>query len=87
VTWRTPAARAYEGPMRESMPHKSLFLQRVRNKAAARRLSQRTVRLYVGWMRRFIRHHGLRHPKGGEAASRGVAVGGEGFVGGASGDK
>ena len=45
------------------MPHKSLFLQRVRDKAAVRRLSPRTVRLYVSWIRRFIRHHDLRHPK------------------------
>lgn len=29
-----------------------------------RRLSPRTERAYVGWIRRFIRHHGMRHPAG-----------------------
>jgi integron integrase len=66
------------------MPQKSLFLQTVRYKARARRLSRRTERAYVNWIRRFIRHHGLRHPSAlGEAeveaflnylaAERGVA--------------
>ncbi len=45
------------------MPQKSLFLQTVRYKARARRLSPRTERAYVGWIRRFIRYHGLRHPQ------------------------
>ncbi|HEX9631816.1 MAG TPA: phage integrase N-terminal SAM-like domain-containing protein, partial [Gemmatimonadales bacterium] len=40
-----------------------LFLQEVRRKARARRLSLRTERAYAGWIRRFIRHHGLRHPR------------------------
>jgi len=44
------------------MPQKSLFLQTVRYKARARRLSRRTERAYVNWIRRFIRHNGLRHP-------------------------
>ena len=46
----------------QPMAQKSLFLQMVRNKARAARLSPRTERAYVGWIRRFIRHHGLRHP-------------------------
>jgi integron integrase len=41
---------------------KSLLLQAVRQKARARRLSPRTERVYVGWIRRFIRLHGVRHP-------------------------
>lgn len=45
------------------MQHKSLFLQTVRYKARARRLSRRTERAYVGWIERFIRYHGLRHPR------------------------
>ena len=44
------------------MPQKSLFLQTVRYKARARRLSRRTERAYVAWIRRFIRHNELRHP-------------------------
>lgn len=44
------------------MPQKSLFLQSVRDKARLRRLSRQTERVYVGWIRRFIRYHGLRHP-------------------------
>ena len=44
------------------MAQKSLFLQTVRYKARARRLSRRTERAYVAWIRRFIRHFDLRHP-------------------------
>jgi integron integrase len=44
------------------MAQKSLFLQAVREKARVRRLSPRTERAYVGWIRRYVRHHGLRHP-------------------------
>jgi integron integrase len=46
----------------ETMPQKSLFLQTVRYKARARRLSRRTERAYVAWIRRFIRHNDRRHP-------------------------
>lgn len=45
------------------MSPKSLLLQAVRDKARLRRLSPRTVRAYVGWIRRFIRFHGRRHPR------------------------
>ena len=45
------------------MPQKSLLLQRIRDKARVRRLSLRTERVYVGWIRRFIRYHGMRHPR------------------------
>jgi integron integrase len=45
------------------MPQKSLFLQSVRQKARLRRFSPRTERAYVAWIRRFIRFHGMRHPR------------------------
>ena len=45
------------------MPQKSLFLQTVRDKARAKRLSPRTERVYSRWIVRFIRHHGSRHPR------------------------
>jgi integron integrase len=45
------------------MPQKSLFLQSVRNKARLRRFSPRTERAYVAWILRFIRFHGMRHPR------------------------
>lgn len=45
------------------MREKSVFLREVRRKARVRRFSPRTERAYVGWIRRFIRHHGLRHPQ------------------------
>jgi site-specific recombinase XerD len=45
------------------MSPKSLFLQTVRHKARERRFSPRTERAYVGWIRRFIRFHGYRHPR------------------------
>lgn len=54
------------------VPQKSLLLQSVRDKARARRLSPRTERAYVAWIRRFVRHHGLRHPK--ELGEREVAA-------------
>lgn len=44
------------------MSPKSLLLQAVRHKARARRLSLRTERAYVAWIRRYIRFHGWRHP-------------------------
>ncbi|MEO8453087.1 MAG: integron integrase [Gemmatimonadota bacterium] len=45
------------------MPQKSLFLQAVRDKARAKRLSPRTERVYSRWIVRFIRYHGSRHPR------------------------
>ncbi len=45
------------------MSPKSLLLHAARYKARARRLSPRTERAYVGWIRRFVRFHGLRHPR------------------------
>jgi integron integrase len=54
------------------MSQKSVFLQTVRDKARVRRLSPRTERTYVNWIRRFIRYHGLRHP--GELGEAEVAA-------------
>ncbi|MFQ6046994.1 MAG: integron integrase, partial [Gemmatimonadales bacterium] len=54
------------------MTPKSLLLQAVCDKARLRRLSPRTLRAYVGWIRRFVRFHGRRHPRGlgeGEVAA------------------
>ncbi|HEX9632520.1 MAG TPA: integron integrase [Gemmatimonadales bacterium] len=45
------------------MPQKSIFLRDLQRMARVRRFSPRTERAYVGWIRRFIRHHGLRHPR------------------------
>jgi integron integrase len=38
-------------------------MDRVRETMRARRMSPRTEEAYVGWMRRFLHHHGLRHPR------------------------
>jgi integron integrase len=54
------------------MPQKSLLLQAVRDKARLRRLSRRTERAYIAWIRRYVRHHGLRHPA--EMGEREVGV-------------
>ena len=45
------------------MSPKSLVMQAVRHKARVRRFSPRTERAYARWIRRFIRFHGLRHPR------------------------
>lgn len=54
------------------MPQKSIFLQTVRYKARAKRFSPRTERVYLAWIRRYIRFHGLRHP--GELGEAEVAA-------------
>jgi integron integrase len=38
------------------------LLEQVRRCARSRHLSPRTEEAYAGWIRRFVRHHGLRHP-------------------------
>ncbi len=45
------------------MPHNSLLLRAVHDKARIRRLSLRTEQAYRRWIVRFIRHAGLRHPR------------------------
>lgn len=39
------------------------LLDRVREALRTRHYSHRTEEAYVGWIRRFVRFHGLRHPK------------------------
>jgi len=39
------------------------LLDRVAWEARRRRLSHRTANAYAGWIRRFVRFHGLRHPR------------------------
>jgi hypothetical protein len=38
------------------------LLVQLRHALRARRYSRRTEDAYVGWVRRFVRFHGLRHP-------------------------
>ncbi|MBJ18761.1 MAG: hypothetical protein CL933_04980 [Deltaproteobacteria bacterium] len=38
------------------------LLDRVRSAIRLRHMSRRTEHTYVGWIRRFIRYHGVRHP-------------------------
>jgi integron integrase len=44
-------------------PQSPRLLDRVRTTLRARHYSLRTEEAYVGWIRRFVRFHGLRHPK------------------------
>lgn len=44
------------------MPSNPKLLQRVRSNLRLRQYSPRTEEAYVGWVRRFVRFHGLRHP-------------------------
>lgn len=39
------------------------LLDRVRRAIRVRHYSQRTEAAYIGWIRRFIHHHGVRHPE------------------------
>jgi hypothetical protein len=41
----------------------SKFLTRVRSVIRARYLSMRKEEAYVHWIRRFVLHHGKRHPE------------------------
>jgi len=47
-----------------SSPHTDggQLIAEVRNAIRARHYSRRTEKAYVGWVRRFVRHHGNRHP-------------------------
>jgi hypothetical protein len=38
------------------------LLEQVRRAMRVRRYSPRTEEAYVNWVRRFVRHHGMRHP-------------------------
>ncbi|HET7456920.1 MAG TPA: integron integrase, partial [Gemmatimonadaceae bacterium] len=39
------------------------LLERLRDELRVRHYSARTVEAYVGWVRRFVVHHGRRHPR------------------------
>jgi site-specific recombinase XerD len=39
------------------------LLDRLRDAVRVRHMSVRTERAYAGWVRRFVRHHGMRHPQ------------------------
>jgi hypothetical protein len=45
------------------MDAKPRLLEQVRYKLRAKHYSYRTEQQYVAWIRRFILHHGKRHPK------------------------
>ena len=47
------------------------LLTRMREEMLVRRYSPRTVESYVAWVRRFLRYHGMQHPRdlGAEAVS------------------
>jgi integron integrase len=45
------------------MASKSLLLQTVRDRLRYRRRSPRTEQAYISWIVRFVRFHGLRHPR------------------------
>jgi integron integrase len=42
---------------------KSRLIDQVKDRMLARHLSPRTVQAYVGWIVRYIRYHGTRHPR------------------------
>ncbi|HSL91252.1 MAG TPA: phage integrase N-terminal SAM-like domain-containing protein, partial [Candidatus Limnocylindrales bacterium] len=42
---------------------KPKLLDQVRAELRIRRYSHRTEEAYVGWIRQYIRHHGIRHPR------------------------
>jgi len=44
-------------------PAEPRLLDRVRQALRLRHYSRRTERAYVGWIRRFVLHHGKRHPR------------------------
>src|SRR4030067_2068389 len=54
-----------EAPMDITSHHpghgKPKLLDRVRAKLRKRHYSRRTAEAYIGWIRNFIRHHGMRH--------------------------
>lgn len=48
---------------RPAPPGKPKLLDRCRREIRTRRYSQRTEEAYVSWIRRFLRFHGMRHPR------------------------
>jgi integron integrase len=60
--WAFSDSRSRRKSSAES-PDKPSLLDRVRLALKARHYSRRTEEAYVGWIKRFILHHGKRHPK------------------------
>jgi integron integrase len=52
-----------EVPAATATRHQPRLLDMVRLSLRARHYSPRTEKAYVAWIRRFIHHHGLRHPR------------------------
>ena len=48
---------------RSAPPRKPKLLDHCRNELRTRRYSQRTEEAYVSWIRRYLRFHGMRHPR------------------------
>ncbi|NJD10740.1 MAG: integron integrase, partial [Gemmatimonadetes bacterium] len=51
---------ALSNPQESSRPR---LLEQVRQATRARQFSPRTEEAYTGWVRRYVRHHGMRHPR------------------------
>ena len=49
--------------MMPSPPRPAGLIQRCREELQARRYARRTVACYEQWLRRFLRFHGMRHPR------------------------
>jgi len=62
----------YPEPVQDMPARNPKLLERVRLVMRARHMSPRTERAYVGWIRRYVRYHGLRHPS--ELGERGVVA-------------
>lgn len=53
-----------DGHLTEANPQRSFrLLERVRYEIRVRRFSPRTEQAYVSWIRRYVVHHGRRHPR------------------------
>lgn len=57
------AGKASAGPAIESAPPPPRLLDQVRERIRTRHYSLRTEKAYVDWIKRFILHHGKRHPR------------------------
>ena len=58
----TGQSPSYQGGAGGAKPARPKLLDRVREVARLRHLSRRTEAAYAGWIKRFVRFHGLRHP-------------------------
>lgn len=57
------ADKTGDGPAIESAPPPPRLLDQVRERIRTRHYSLRTEKAYVDWIKRFILHHGKRHPR------------------------